>query len=82
MSDGVERVAQIVAEHRGEHLVEPKRLGPLLQLLQQLLLLAMELEEHVRLVLQDVRLDRLVEEVDRAGVVALEQPMLVCARRR
>ena len=38
-----------------------------LQLACELLLLAVELEEHVRLVLQDVRLDRLVEEIDRAG---------------
>ena len=45
--------------------------------LRELLLLPMQLEEHVRLVPQDVRLDRLVEEVDRAGFVALEHAVLV-----
>ena len=80
--DGGERGAEIVAEDRGEHFVEMKGFGPILKLLQQLLPLAMELEEHVRLVLQDQRLDRLVEEVDRSGVVALEHPMPARDRRR
>ena len=41
------------------------------------LTLPMQLEEHVGLAPQDVRLDRLVEEVDRAGLVALEHAVLV-----
>ena len=64
--DRVERVSQVVAEHGGEHLVQPQRLGAVVELARQLLLLPVELEEHVRLVAQDVRLDRLVEEVDGA----------------
>ena len=66
----------------GEHLVQAQRLGALAQLVRELLLLAVQLEEHVGLVAQDVRLDRLVEEVDRAAVVALEQRGADRARRR
>ena len=59
-------VAQVVAQHRHEHLVQAERLGPLLQLLHELLLLPVQLEEHVGLVREDARLDRLVEKVDGA----------------
>ena len=50
--------------------------------LRQLLLLAVQLEEHPRLAAQHVRVDRLVEEVDRAEVVALEQSAAPRGRRR
>ena len=77
-----ERRPQVVAEHAGEHLVQPQRLLLLLQRGHELLFLAVQLEEHFRLAAQDVRLERLVEEVDRAGVVALEQCGADRARRR
>jgi hypothetical protein len=72
-----ERIAQIVAEYGREHLVEPQRFRPLVQFAHELLLLAIELKEDVRLVAQDVRLDRLVEEIDRAALVALEHAVLI-----
>ncbi len=74
---GAERIAQIVAEDRGEHFVEAQGLGAFVQFLGELLLLAMELEENVRLVPQHVRVYRLVQEIHRAGFVTLEQPVLV-----
>ena len=45
--DRAERRAQVVAEHRDEHLVQTERLGALRQLLHQLLLLPVQLEEHL-----------------------------------
>ena len=50
--------------------------------LRQLLLLAVQLEEDLGLVCEDVRLDRLVQEVDGARVVALERRAAGRARRR
>ena len=53
-----------------------------LQFLSELLALAVQLKEHVRLVLEDVRLDGLVDEVDGARFVALEEALLPRGRRR
>ena len=68
-----------MAEHGGEHLPDAQRVGALLQLPRELLLLAPQLEEDLGLALQDVRLDGLEEEVDRTAVVALELAVPVVA---
>jgi hypothetical protein len=46
------------------------------------LFLPVELEEHRRLVPQDVRIDRLVKKIHGTGVVTFEEPMLVVASGR
>ena len=53
----------------------------LLELQGQLLFLPIELEEHFGLVTQDVRLDRLVEKIDGAKLVALEGPAPIAGAR-
>src|SRR5271155_1719066 len=58
-----------------EHFVQAQRLGALLELLRELLALTVQLEEHVGLVLEYVRLDRLIDEVDGPGLVALEHAL-------
>ena len=55
-----------------ERLHAPLLLAEKLELAGELLPLPVELEEGLGLVAQDHRLDRLVEEVDRAGLVAAE----------
>ena len=65
-----ERVPQIVSEDADEHLVETERL-------RDLPALARQLEEHVRLALQDMRIDRLEQEVDGAGLIALEHALRI-----
>src|ERR1700744_2492045 len=63
-----------------EHFVEPQRLGTVVELQSKLLALTVELEEHLRLVLQNMRFDRLIDEVDCTRLVALEHPVLfACA---
>ena len=73
--DGAQGVAQIVRKQRAEHFVQAQRLGPLLELLSELLALAVELEEHIGLVLENVRLDGLVDEVDGSRFVAFEHAL-------
>src|SRR6476619_2597309 len=75
--DGIQRIAQIVSQNRREHLVEAQRFSAVAQLVRNLLLLTIQLEEDIRLVPEDVRLDRLVQEVDGAALVAPERPPLV-----
>jgi hypothetical protein len=79
--DGAERVAQIVAEHGGEHLLQPQCLRALLQFLHQLLPLTIQLKKDLGLVPEDVWLDRLVQEVDGAGVVPAKHALVVARAR-
>jgi hypothetical protein len=51
-----------VAQHGGKQLVQPQRFGERLELPRELLLLAVELEEDIRLALQNMRLDVFVEK--------------------
>ncbi len=53
-----------------KNLVEAKRLRDLPALLRQI-------EEHVRLALQDMWIDRFEQEVDGAGLVALEHALRI-----
>ncbi len=75
--DGRQRRAQVVPQHRHEHLVDVQRLGALLQLAGQGVLLPVQVEEHARLVDQHVRVDGLVQEVHRTAFVAHELAPLV-----
>jgi hypothetical protein len=70
-----------VRKQRAEHLVQAQRLALLFELLSELLALTVELEEHVGLVLENVRLDRLVDEVDRPRLVALEHALRLARAR-
>ncbi len=86
-----ERIAQLVRQG-GQELVLAavgllQRLGLRLELVAlrgDLLALTVELEEHVRLAAQNVGLDRLVDEVDGAGLVAAKAALAVgrCRRSR
>ncbi len=73
----VQRVSQVVTEYGDEHLVQAQRFGALVQLVRELQLLAVKLEERVRLSAQHVRIDGLVQEVDRAGLVTAERAHLI-----
>ena len=89
--DHAQRVAQVVAQHRREHLRHAQALGQLahqalalggaglqgLHRLRQLAPLAKEAQEHVDLLAQDRQLQRFEEKVDRAGAVALERAQLI-----
>jgi hypothetical protein len=72
-----QRIAQVVTEHGHEHLGEAQSFRALLQPVRKLLRLAIELEKDVGLALENVRVDRLVEKVDGARLVALEKSVLV-----
>ena len=65
--DRVERVAQVVAEHAANISLSRSARCAACSSLGELLLLPVQLEEHVGLALEDLRLDRLEEEVDRAA---------------
>jgi hypothetical protein len=80
--DGAQRIAQVMGEQRAEHLIEPERLGTLLEILREPHALAVELEEYVRLVLENMRLDRLVDEIHRSGFVALEDALRLASAGR
>ena len=66
-----------MAEDADEHLVQPERL-------RELAPLPVEIEEDVGLAPEDVRVERLEEEVDRPRLVALEDALRVprCPRSR
>ena len=64
--------AQVVTEHGGEHLVQAQGFLQLRVARVQLLLLPMQLVEHLRLAAQDVRVHRLVEEIHGTGFIAAE----------
>ena len=55
-----------MSEDRREHLVQAQRLRALVQFLSKLLSLAVQLKKYLRLVLENMGLNRLVDEVDRA----------------
>lgn len=73
----VQRIAQVVSQHRVEGLLQLQRGRALLELPRQLDFLAVQLEEHLGLVAQDVRLERLVQEIDGSRFVALERAVEV-----
>src|SRR3569623_1705968 len=75
--DGVQRVAQIMAEYGDEHLVEAQSLGALAQLLREPLLLTIEFKKNLGLTDENVRFDRFVEDIHRAGFVAFEHATLI-----
>ena len=81
-----QRIAQLVGQGRQELILPavgfPQRLGLRLQLVAlfgDLLALPIQLEEHLGLAAQDVRLDRLLNEVDGAGLVAAKPALVVGA---
>jgi hypothetical protein len=80
--DALERPAQVVAEHGDEHVAQPQHVVELSQLLRQLLLLPVELDEGLDLAAQEAGIDRLVQEVDRPGLVPLERARALLGGRR
>ena len=88
IADRRERIAQLMGERCEKLVLAPvrlrQRLGVGLQFVAlsgDLMALLVELEEHTGLAAQDVRLDRLVEEVDRAGLVAAKSALAIGALR-
>ncbi len=77
-----QRRAQIVAQHGHQHLVGFQHLARGYELRGQLTLLLFELHENIDLRLKDARIERLVEEIHRAGFVAAERPRGVLRGRR
>ena len=74
-----ERRAQIVAEHGHQHLVRIEQLLHGRELRRELLLLALDLDEHIDLRIEDARIERLVEKVHRARFVAAKRAAASCA---
>jgi hypothetical protein len=79
--DRVQRVAQVVAEHRRKRLVQTQRALQLRELGLHAPLLRIELDEHADLALKDHRVYRLVQEIDRARFVAAESAQRIVRRR-
>ena len=75
--DGAQRAPEIMAQHRREELGHAQCLGALAQLFGELKLLPEELEEDAHLAPDDVCVDRLLEEIDGAALIALEDPALI-----
>ena len=74
--------AQIVSQHCREQLIAMQHFRVAGELFAQYLPVPVELEEDLRLARQQLRRDRLVEEIHRAGLVAAETPALIrCAGR-
>ncbi len=75
-------VRRVVREHRHQHLVGLEQLLGGFQLFGQLLLLPGQLHEYIDLGRQHARVDRLEQEIDRAGGASRGTPRAVLAGRR
>ena len=67
-----QRRAQVVAQHGREQFVEVQRMLELIELGRQFTLLLEQLHQHRHLALQGFHVDRLVQEIDGARLVATE----------
>ena len=72
--NNVERVAEVVSQHADEQLSRLEQRAMFFHLGGQLLPLPEQLDEHVDLTLQQMRVDRLEQEVDGACFVTAEDP--------
>src|SRR3569833_3445758 len=66
-----------MAEYGDEHHEAAQSLGALAQLLREPLLLTIEIKNNLGLTDENVRFDRFVEEIPRAGFVAFEHATLL-----